>query len=73
MKTLLLYLTLIFSLNLAHASEEFKAKKHNRTKKKIVWREHKHQKKSVIRKFKPNDQMFEGEGQINGLHRFSKW
>jgi hypothetical protein len=74
MKTLLLILTFVFSLSMTYASEEFKVKKHNyKAKRKVVWREHKHQKKSVVRKFKPNEQMFLGEGQINGLHRFSKW
>jgi energy-converting hydrogenase Eha subunit H len=75
MKTILLCFVFIFSINLAQAEDGIRVKsKHtNNPKKKVTYREHKYQKRSIVKKLKPTGQMFAGEGQINGLHRFSKW
>jgi hypothetical protein len=70
MKTLLLTLTLIFSLSLAQADEGAKAKKHkNAPRAKITYSENRY-KKTFAKRKNPKKSMFAGEGQVNGSRRF---
>jgi hypothetical protein len=70
MKTLLLTLTLVFSLSLAQADEGSKPRKFKpQNRNKITYSENKY-KKTFVKRKNPKKAMFAGEGQVNGSHRF---
>ena len=70
MKTLLLTLTLVFTMSLAQADEGSKPKKYKpQHRAKITYSENNY-KKTFVKRKNPKKYMFAGEGQVNGSRRF---